>query len=268
MCGISVVVTLDTKATSSKDSRYRAELKEKLGRSLDSIKHRGPDARGLWISENNRVGTFPSSSYLEQATYKNHIALGHVRLAINDLDTSGNQPFHNSEHNIHAVVNGEFYGYTELRSETEGYHCFQSTSDSELAIALYLKYGTHFLSKLRGEFALVLYDAGRQILLAARDRYGIKPLFWTICESQLLIASEAKAFLPLGLKPCWDVRSIVEDGWLHDERTLFRGVNKVLSFCSWIVMVYLQFPDSTCSLHDLSIIRTHHTKGVLGFGIS
>ena len=71
------------------------------------------------------------------------------------------------------------------------------------------------------------YDSRKQILLAVVDRFGIKPLFWTIVDGRLLIASEAKAFVPWGWKPEWDVRSIVEDGWLHDERTLFRGVRKV-----------------------------------------
>ena len=72
-----------------------------------------------------------------------------------------------------------------------------------------------------------LYDAKRQLFVTARDRYGIKPLFWTFVNDKLLVAAEAKAFLPLGWKPEWDVRSVVEDGWLHDERSLFKGVNKV-----------------------------------------
>jgi asparagine synthase (glutamine-hydrolysing) len=95
-------------------------------------------------------------------------------------------------------------------------------------IPLYLKYGVDFLSKLRGEFALVLFDLRRQLFLAARDRYGIKPLFWTVVQNRLLVSSEAKAFLPLGWQPEWDVRSLIEEGWLHDERTVFKGVRKVL----------------------------------------
>jgi asparagine synthase (glutamine-hydrolysing) len=88
----------------------------------------------------------------------------------------------------------------------------------------------HFLSKLRGEFAFCLYDARRQtrqLFIAARDRYGVKPPFWTIQDKRLLVASEAKAFLALGWKPEWDVRSLIEDGWFHDERTIFKGVYKV-----------------------------------------
>ena len=128
---------------------------------------------------------------------------------------------------VHVVVNGEFYGYEDLRAELSHSYSFHTASDSELLIALYKRDGLNCLSYLRGEFAFVLYDSQRQLLFAARDRFGVKPLFWTILEGRLLIASEAKAFLAYGWQPEWDVRSIVEDGWLHDERTLFRGVRKV-----------------------------------------
>jgi asparagine synthase (glutamine-hydrolysing) len=64
-------------------------------------------------------------------------------------------------------------------------------------------------------------------LIAARDRYGIKPLFWTVQDGRLLIAAEIKAFLPLGWKPEWDVKSLLDAGWNHDERTLFKGIAKV-----------------------------------------
>ena len=123
------------------------------------------------------------------------------------------------------MVNGEFYGLQELQEELD--YDFTSQSDSERVIPLYLKYGSYFLTKLRGEFSLVLYDSRNKTLIAARDRYGVKPLFWTVVDGRLLVASEAKAFLPLGWKPEWDVPSILEDGWLNDERTLFRGVRKI-----------------------------------------
>jgi asparagine synthase (glutamine-hydrolysing) len=124
-------------------------------------------------------------------------------------------------------VNGELYESEKVRAELGGLYSFKGNSDCENVIALYLHYGIHFLSKLRGEFALCLYDARRQLFIAARDRYGVKPLFWTIQDKRLLVASEAKAFLPFGWKPEWDIRSLMEDGWLHDERTIFKGVNKV-----------------------------------------
>lgn len=93
---------------------------------------------------------------------------------------------------------------------------------------MYLEHGLGFLTHLRGEFALCLYDARAQFFVAVTDRYGIKPLFYTINAGRLLIASEAKAFLPFGWQPEWDVQSIRDNGWLCDRRTLFEGVHKVL----------------------------------------
>ncbi|KAI3391682.1 hypothetical protein diail_6961 [Diaporthe ilicicola] len=138
-----------------------------------------------------------------------------------------------SDNKIHAVVNGEIYDYDRLRHECETVHnySFQSDSDSELVLALYKIHGAPgFLTHLRGEFAFVLYDNRdrAQRVIAARDRYGIKPLVYTRVGSKLLVASEAKAFLPLGWKPRWDVRAIADAGWMFDDRTLFRGVKKVL----------------------------------------
>lgn len=153
-------------------------------------------------------------------------ALGHCRLSINDLTSDGGQPLHSHDDKVHAVVNGEIYDHDRIRTEltTESGYAFNSHSDSELVIALYQVYGNSFLSHLRGEFALVLYDSAKDSLIAARDRYGIKPLFWTILNDRLLIAAEAKAFLTLGWQPEWDVRSIKEAGWNHDSRTFFKGV--------------------------------------------
>lgn len=155
--------------------------------------------------------------------------MGHCRLAINDLSPDGHQPLHNSNGNIHAVVNGEIYDHDRVRSDLShefGYK-FKGRCDSELVIALYEIYGMSFLSRLRGEFALCLYDSSKQYFVAARDRYGIKPLFWTMVGSRILISAEAKGFLPLGWKPEWDVKSIREAGWNHDTRTLFKNVSKL-----------------------------------------
>jgi asparagine synthase (glutamine-hydrolysing) len=159
--------------------------------------------------------------------------LGHARLSINDLNPSGRQPLHSDDGDIHAVVNGEIYDYDRLRAEcTEKYgYVFSSESDSELVLALYKIYGAPaFFEQLRGEFSFVLYDAreGSKRVIACRDRFGIKPLVWTVAKGRLLIASEAKAFLPMGWQPEWDVRAIMDSGWMFDNRTLFKGVSKLL----------------------------------------
>ncbi|KEQ78711.1 asparagine synthase [Aureobasidium pullulans EXF-150] len=226
MCGISCILALQhshhklpelaqvKKAIPGVQTNGDADhtkLAAELDASLDQIKHRGPDSRGQWISNDKRV------------------AFGHVRLAINDLSPDGIQPFHDNDRTVHAVVNGEFYDYDNIRKdlETKTDYKFRGRSDSELAIALYKYYGLNFLHHLRGEFACVIFDESQQLLIAARDRYGIKPLFWTIQEGRLLIAAEIKAFLPLGWKPEWDVKSLLDAGWNHDERTLFKGIAKV-----------------------------------------
>ena len=187
-----------------------------------------------------------------------YIALGHVRLSINDLSPYGAQPFHDSAGEIHAVVNGELYDHDRIRAELQQKtdYKFKGRSDCEIVIALYEYYGIGFLSHLRGEFALCLYDERNQIFIAARDRYGIKPLFWTRVGGRMLIAAEAKAFLPLGWQPEWDVRSLKEGGWNFDQRTLFKGVNKIkpghYMMCrsdgSTEQMPYwdIEFPDKVC----------------------
>ncbi|KAK3934671.1 asparagine synthase [Diplogelasinospora grovesii] len=237
MCGITVSIALSSGKVPSQASDHvngrdidektaishnghsdqHASLRDKLNRSLDLIAHRGPDSKGVWISENGAVG------------------LAHNRLSINDLSADGDQPIHSDDGQIHAVVNGEIYDHDRIRDEfmrEHGYH-FKSRADTEVVVALYKHYGApKFLEHLRGEFALVLYDEGLGKVIAARDRFGIKPLFYTRVRDdqgeRLLLAAEAKAFLALDWKAEWDVGAIVDGGWQHDNRTLFSGVLKVL----------------------------------------
>ncbi|KAL8994371.1 MAG: hypothetical protein Q9169_005635 [Polycauliona sp. 2 TL-2023] len=199
-----------TNGLTNNHSKPNAVLEHQLASSLDAINHRGPDSHGTWVSPDGNIG------------------LGSCRLAINGLGPGGQQPFSNHNGSIHAVVNGELYDHHRIRQEMaqlSGYK-FQGGSDSEIVVALYEYYGVSFLSSLRGEFALSIYDANKQLFLAARDRSGIKPLFWTIRHGTLLLASEAKALLPFGWRPEWDVRSIVDKGWLTEERTIFKGLRK------------------------------------------
>ncbi|KAH8780909.1 asparagine synthetase [Diaporthe sp. PMI_573] len=205
MCGMSVVVAL--RGTSLDGSR---SIATQLNESLERISHRGPDSRGTWVNDDQSV------------------TMGHCRLAINDLSPDGHQPLHSSNGQIHAVVNGEIYDHDRLRVELNHQHgyVFREACDSELVVALYETFGMSFLSKLRGEFAFCIYDSSKQYFVAVRDRYGIKPLFWTVVGSRLLISVEAKGLLPLGWKPEWDVKSILEAGWNHDQRTLFKNVQK------------------------------------------
>ncbi|CAI6101093.1 unnamed protein product [Clonostachys chloroleuca] len=192
-----------------------SSLREKMQASISMINHRGPDETGIWISDDSKI------------------ALGHCRLSINDLSPSGRQPLESDDGQIHAVVNGEIYDCDRLRNLCSKQHnyTFSSESDSELVLALYKIYGApHFFQHLRGEFAFVICDerGEKRRVIAARDRYGIKPLFWTRSGENILMAAEAKAFLPLGWKARWDVKAIATSGWQLDGRTLFQGVKKLL----------------------------------------
>lgn len=157
-------------------------------------------------------------------------ALGHVRLQINDLSPSGAQPLHNAQQSVHAVINGEIYDYERLHAEMveKLAYEFQGKSDCEVVLALYQHYGLSFVSHLRGEFSICLYDSEREIFIAVRDRYGIKPLFWTVVNGELFVAAEMKAFVPLGWKPEWNVKGIVDGGFQIGAETVFKNVQKVL----------------------------------------
>lgn len=197
------------------DGHTTETLTTQLQASIDTINHRGPDGSGIWISPDASIG------------------LGHCRLSINDLSPSGTQPLTSDDGQIHAVVNGEIYDHDRLRDvcTTEHGYKFNGESDSELVVALYKIHGPPvFFEHLRGEFAFVLYDnreASKRVI-AGRDRFGIKPLVWTVVGGRLLMAAEAKAFLPMGWEPEWDVGAIVDSGWMMDHRTLFKGVRKLL----------------------------------------
>ncbi|KAL1981504.1 hypothetical protein VTN96DRAFT_2533 [Rasamsonia emersonii] len=204
MCGLTAILSFRNRPDSP------AVTEKEIDDSLEIVKHRGPDARGQWISPDGRVG------------------LGHVRLSIIDLSPDGNQPFHDRQNDVHAIVNGELYDHERYRADLYSEYDFQGRSDCEIVLALYRHYGLSFVSHLRGEFALVLWDAKRQVFLAARDRYGIKSLYYTFVDGRLLVATEMKSFLALGWQPEWCVQSLMDGGWRFDKRTLFKGVRKVL----------------------------------------
>ncbi|KAL2810551.1 nucleophile aminohydrolase [Aspergillus granulosus] len=206
MCGITSFLSL-CRAPAPLE---REQLEQNIDESLEIVKHRGPDASGKWISPDNRVG------------------IGHVRLSIVDLSPEGNQPFHSASDGVHAVVNGELYDHERYRSQLAAEYNFQGHSDCEIVLALYKHYGLDFLCHLRGEFALVLWDAKREVFLATRDRYGIKSLYYTVSGGKLLVATEMKQFLAYGWEAEWDVQSVVERGLVFDERTVFKGVKKIL----------------------------------------
>jgi asparagine synthase (glutamine-hydrolysing) len=183
-----------------------------LARATATLDHRGPDARRTWVDEHGRVG------------------LGHTRLGIIDLQ-GGDQPLFNEDRSIAAVVNGEIYDFERQRAElVAAGHRFHTASDSEVLIHLYEQYGPACVARLRGEIAFVLYDARNQLLLAGRDRFGIKPLHWARHGDIVVLASEAKALFAAGVPARWDLDGFhvatILGGPLEDG-SFFAGVRQV-----------------------------------------
>lgn len=149
---------------------------EYLTRATALLRHRGPD---------------------EQKTFcEGDLGFAFTRLAILDLTPSGSQPMWNAEGTLGIVFNGEVYNFGELRAllEQKGYQ-FRGHSDTEVILAMYAEFGEEFFSKLNGMFAIALYDKEKDVLILARDRFGKKPLYWTLQNGTLVFASELKAIL-------------------------------------------------------------------------
>ncbi len=184
---------------------------EALVRATRRLIHRGPDDQRHWMAPHGRVG------------------LGHTRLSIIDLVT-GAQPIASEDEQIRIIVNGEFYDFERIRKELESRgHQFRTQSDSEIALHLYEEMGAECLEHLRGEFAFVIWDERNQTLFAARDRFGIKPLFYAHVEGVLYLASEVKALFAAGVRPGWDRESMFQNLFLsvNQDRSLFRNVRQV-----------------------------------------
>ena len=131
---------------------------------------------------------------------------------------------------IHLIVNGEFYDFERQRRELEQRgHRFRTRSDSEIALHLYEEFGAHCVQHLRGEFAFVLWDEPNQSLFAARDRFGIKPLYYAVHDGTLYLASEVKALFAAGVPARWDQEYFYQHatGPAMSDRTLFDGVHQV-----------------------------------------
>jgi len=180
--------------------------------ALHALHHRGPDGQGIFINPGKDV------------------ALGHTRLATVGIAT-GAQPISNEDESIHMIVNGEFYEFERIRAELEakGYK-FKTRSDSEIALHLYEEYGTECLKYLRGEFALVIWDERQQMLFVARDRFGIKPIVFSLQNGRLYLASEAKAIFACGVEAKWDEESFFHSAnmqYVLPDRTLFSGIHQL-----------------------------------------
>jgi asparagine synthase (glutamine-hydrolysing) len=166
MCGITGVVHVDGRTVSA---HTVAEMSR-------TIAHRGPDSDGIWID--------------------GPVGLGNRRLAIIDLSPSGHQPMGNETGDVLIVYNGELYNFQKLRVELESAgHCFHSNSDTEVIVHAYEEWGESCLNRFNGHYAFAIWDNRRKRLFLARDRFGVKPLYYHFDGARLLFGSEIKAIL-------------------------------------------------------------------------
>lgn len=198
MCGIAGII----------DLAGRPAEPLLLRRMGEALWHRGPDEEGLYVDGS--------------------VGFHHRRLAIIDL-ASGRQPM--SAGGVTGVLNGEIYNYLELREElVRRGHRFETASDTEVLLRMYLEHGPACVERLNGMFAFVIHDPRCRRVVAARDHFGIKPLYWTRVDERLLFASEIKALLRhpgVPRHPDYDaLRDYLAFQFVLGERTLFRGVTK------------------------------------------
>jgi asparagine synthase (glutamine-hydrolysing) len=196
---------------------WGGEGRDAVGAMVGAMHHRGPDDRGIFVDD--------------------RAALGMTRLAIIDTTSAGHQPMLSDDGLIALVYNGELYNFLDERKllEARGYH-FRSTSDTEVVLRMYEHYGDEFVLRMRGMFALAVYDKrrgpGRERLLLARDQMGIKPLLYTRVGNRLVFASEIKALLASNLvRPEIDpdaLRLLLTYGSVSQPRTILLGVRMLL----------------------------------------
>jgi asparagine synthase (glutamine-hydrolysing) len=198
MCGIAGVCDLA-------DRPVDAQL---VRRMIEAVRHRGPDDNGVWID--------------------GHVGLANARLSILDLTAAGHQPMRSEDGATTLVYNGELYNFRELASELERVgHRFNSRSDTEVVLRSYEAWGRDCVERFNGMFAFAVWDARDRSLFVARDRFGIKPLYWTIYDSRLLFGSEIKTLLESGLPRSVCIPALIEYFTflnLLSDLTLFDGI--------------------------------------------
>lgn len=180
MCGIVGII--------KNNKRTIADNINSVNNMLSVLNKRGPDDSGVFSD--------------------NVCVLGQTRLSIIDLDT-GHQPMKDNVHNIAITFNGEIYNYKELRKNLEKKgHVFSTKSDTEVILKTYIEYGDECPKYLDGMFAFVIWNSDTKKLFAARDRFGKKPLYYTLHESQFIFASEIKALFKIGIRGTIDYGAI------------------------------------------------------------
>lgn len=201
MCGITGVVSFRDNINS-----------EKLAlKGIETLNHRGPDATSVWSHSN--------------------VALGHARLSIIDTRVISNQPMENSHGHV-IVFNGEIYNYKDLKCELADSYKFITNSDTEVILAAYAKWGPDCVKKFNGDWAFAIYDKNSQELFLSRDRFGVKPLYYSKSSDGFIFASELKALFAMGNNAEMSISALMM--MLHtarselDENTPYKGIYTLL----------------------------------------
>lgn len=214
MCGISGIVS-----SNNNNSLYESSIHK----MTSAISHRGPDAEGIWKDEN--------------------CFLGHRRLSIIDLSESGNQPFISHDARYVLIYNGELYNYRELKlflqQAEQGTknlpYFFKTDTDTEVILASYLRWGKDCVQKFNGMFAFAIWDKVDKKLFIARDRMGIKPLYYHFNNQTLLFSSEIRAILKSDLIPKElnknSVAEYIQYSTVHAPNTIVKDVNMLMPGC-------------------------------------
>ena len=195
---------------------------EVLGSMTQCLTHRGPDDDGEFITPDRKLG------------------LGFRRLSIIDLSEKGHQPMFDVTGKACIIFNGEIYNFRELRAELEGRgRKFVSRTDSEVLLNAYLEWGTDCLDRLNGMFAFAIWDVGKRELFLARDRFGIKPLFYTHSDDLFAFASELKSLLKIPEVPTeidphavWNYLTLLQ---IPAPQTIYAGIRKLLPAHAMVV---------------------------------
>lgn len=203
MCGICGAIALDPEGMNHDESIIES--------MVQTLHHRGPDDDGYFTD--------------------NYVMLGMRRLSIIDLVT-GQQPITNEDHTLHLIYNGEIYNYQVLREVLiKAGHFFKSRSDAEVVIHAYEEYGDSCVEKFNGIFAFALWDSNNKRLLLARDRLGIKPLYYWIKGNKLVFGSELKAVIAHPEAPKWldfdALDQFLALEYIPNPRTIYKDINKL-----------------------------------------
>lgn len=203
MCGICGIIDFNKKEIHQ----------EEIFPMMKAMKHRGPDDDGVFTFQN--------------------LGLGFVRLSILDLSAAGHQPMESKDGRYMLVFNGEIYNYLELRDELKSKgHKFTTETDTEVLLAAWLEWGKESLHRFNGMWAFAIYDRKSKMLIAARDRYGIKPFYYTKSDNRFVFASEIPPIKKAVRKPLQENQSAIYNYLLYNrtdyaEETFFKNVHKL-----------------------------------------